>query len=143
LSAPLPDGSLAGMTASGRMFLIDVEEERLADLGSNFANGLYNAVMVASPDGHYLYYAPGAHGSAANVGGPIVRFDIQKRRVEVVAFLGDVLRKRGYQLGGSYNLQLDPDGRRLLATFNGAPLVEGAKKPQTFGEPCVLDIELN
>ena len=148
LPAPLSDGTMVGMTASGRMFSIDVEAERLTDLGPNFGDGLYTAAMVASPDDRYVYYAPGAHGSASRIGGPIVRFDIQKRKAEVVAYLAQTLRQRNYQLGGSYNLQIDPEGRRLLTTFNGAPLNaarSGKKQPKqpTFGEPCVLELELN
>ena len=143
LPNPLPDGTMAGMTANGRLFLVDLANERLTDLGANFGDGHYNAVMVASPDGQYLYYLPGAHGGASRIGCPVVRFDIQKRKAIVIAYLAETLQQHGYQLGGSYNLQITRDGRKLLTTFNGATLDPQARKPSTFGEPCVLELELN
>ena len=151
---PLPDGALAGMTAAGRVFTIHPEQGELNDLGPNIADGLYTAAMKASPDGRYLYYAPGAHGSGAKLGAPIVRFDVQRKEPVVLAFLEETLHELGYQIGGSYNLVVSNDGRRLFVTFNGAPKVDLTKletlpngkkrKPKQvlFGEPCVLQIDL-
>lgn len=150
LPSPLPDGKLVGMTRGGRIFMLDPSRQSLVDLGDNVPQAAqYTAVMKASPDGKYLYYAPGAHGSGAKLGAPIIRFDIPKRRATAIVFLAPLLRRHGYQIGGSYNLVVAKDGRRLYATFNGAPKVEPlptqkgrASKQPLFGEPCMLEIDL-
>ncbi|MBI1371478.1 MAG: hypothetical protein GC159_01770 [Phycisphaera sp.] len=144
INKPTPDGMLYAMTASGRLFAFDPEAETVKDLGPNFANGMYTAVMVADPTGKYLYYTPGAHGSAVKVGAPVIRYEIATGKKTVLAFLEDVLHTRfTYQLGGTYNLQLSPDGKRLYITFNGAAYDPSAAKVLTFGEPSVVVLHLD
>lgn len=140
---PTRDGRLYGMTASGRLFRFSPVKETVDDLGPNFGDGDYTAVMALSPDDRFLYYAPGAHGSSGKYGTPIVQYEIATGTRKVLAFLNEPVRKaRTYNLGGTYNLQLDAAGERLFVTFNGAPLVAGARKVETFGQPCVVVIKI-
>lgn len=86
-------------------------------------DGDYTAVMVQSPDGRLLCFIPGAHGSSRRQGTPV------RQRLKHV-------------LGGIYNLVIDPSGARLPCTFDGAPLVEGARRLETFGRPSVVTIAI-
>jgi hypothetical protein len=140
---PARDGRLYGMTAAGRLFAFDPSREEVKDLGPNFADGDYTAVMVLSPDDRFLYYAPGAHGSSGRWGTPVVQYKVATGRRKVLAFLNEPVRKAlRYNLGGTYNLQIDAAGERLFFTFNGAPLGEGARKEATFGQPCVVVVTI-
>jgi hypothetical protein len=137
------DGLIYGITHAGVMFALDPRTETVTDLGLNLGGGQYTAVMELSPDGKYLYYAPGAHGSATRIGTPIVQYDIARKQHKVLAFLNPPLRdKLNYNIGGTYNLKISPDGSALYATFNGAPLAEGARREETFGKPCVLILHI-
>jgi hypothetical protein len=51
-----------------------------------------------------------------------------------------VKSKLSYNLGGTYNLKCDAE--RLFVTFNGAKVVEGARKVETFGLPSLVVVEL-
>ena len=138
------DGTIYGMTKGGTLFAFDPKRETIADLGPNLGErGDYTAVMVLSPDERYIYYAPGAHGSGAKIGVPIVQYEIAGRRWKVLAFLGPVVgRKFQYNMGGTYNMQISPDGGRLFATFNGAPIEPGAKRQKAFGLPSLVVIDI-
>jgi len=139
---PASDGRLFGMTESGRLFEFNAEKQTVKDLGPNFLNGDYTAVMALSADQKFLYFAPGAHGSAAKVGTPVIQYDISRGTPKVLAFLKDaVLKKTNYYIAGNYNLQLDPSGETLFATFNGASY-EPNKKQETFGRPSLLILKI-
>lgn len=132
---PTKSGLLYGMTAAGRLFAFDPKAETVKDLGDNWQNGDYTAAMVLSPDEKYLYYAPGAHGSGNKTGAPVIQYSIATGQRKVLAFLKEPLAdKLKYNIGGTYNLQIDPKGEQLFFTFNGAnPGQKG-----TFGQPAVV-----
>lgn len=141
-SRPDRKGMPYGMTSSGRLFSFDPRSEAVKDLGPNFGKGDYTAVMALSPDDRFLYFAPGAHGSGARSGAPVVQYEIATGKRKVLAFLQQPLRdKLGYQIGGTYNLQIDPDGARLFFTFNGAD-VGGGRRQETFGKPAVVVVHV-
>ena len=136
---PAKDGTLYGMTASGRMFRFQPKSETVKDLGYNFLEGDYTAVMALSPDEKYLYYAPGAHGSGNRTGCPVIQYDIFTGKRKVLAFLKTPLLERfQYKLGGTYNLQLDAKGERLFITFNGGEL----SARNAFGHPSVVVVHI-
>jgi hypothetical protein len=142
-AGPTRAGLLYGMTSAGRLFAFEPRTDKVQDLGPNFADGDYTAVMVLSPDEKYLYFAPGAHGSSGRQGTPVVQVDLASGRRKVLAFLNEpVRRKLTYNLGGTYNLQIDPRGERLFFTFNGAPYVEQGRKTETFGQPAVVVLHI-
>jgi hypothetical protein len=139
---PAKNGILYGMTAAGQLFSFDPKTEAVKDLGPNWGKGDYTAVMVLSPDEKYLYYAPGAHGSGAKTGAPVVQYEIATGQRKVLAFLQQPLREMKYSIGGTYNLQIDPSGARLYFTFNGAPLVNNPRRTETFGQPAVVVVNI-
>lgn len=136
---PAKNGLLYGMTAQGQVFAYDPKKQDVKDLGANFLDGDYTAAMVLSPDEKYLYYAPGAHGSGAKTGVPVVQLDIANGQRKVLAFLqGPLQEKLKYNIGGTYNVQIDPTGQRLFMTFNGAdPSMRGV-----FGKPVVVVLHI-
>jgi hypothetical protein len=136
---PTKSGLLYGMTAAGRMFSFDPKAETVKDLGANWQNGDYTAAMVLSPDEKYLYFAPGAHGSGNKTGAPVIQYTIATGQRKVLAFLKEpLLEKLKYNIGGTYNLQIDGRGEQLFFTFNGAnPGQKG-----TFGQPAVVVVHV-
>lgn len=136
---PTKAGLVYGMTAAGRLFVLDPAKETVKDLGPNFTEGHYTAVMVLSPDEKYLYFAPGAHGGGTKLGVPVVQYDIATGKRKVLAFLREPLQQKfGYVTGGTYNVQIDPTGARLLMTFNGAP----PTARNAFGKPAVVVVHI-
>lgn len=132
-------GLLYGMTAAGQLFSFNPKKEKVKDLGPNFLDGDYTAVMALSPDEKYLYFAPGAHGSGNRVGTPVVQFEIATGKRKVLAFLRDPLFDRfQYKIGGTYSLQISDDGGTLYFTFNGAQESERG----TFGTPSVVVVHI-
>jgi hypothetical protein len=140
VTRPAKNGTVYGMTAAGRMFALNPrDKDAVTDLGPNLGSGDYTAVMVMSPDEKYLYYAPGAHGSGTKSGVPVVQHNIATGQRKVLAFLAAPLAKElKYQIGGTYNLQIDPAGERLYFTFNGAE--PGARS--NFGKPAVVVVHV-
>lgn len=137
---PAKDGTLYGMTSAGKLFSIDLKKEAVKDLGANFAGGDYTAAMVISPDDRYLYYAPGAHGSGSKTGVPVVQYEIASGKRKVLAFLAQPVKEKfDYDLGGTYNLQIDPAGEKLYFTFNGA----GKGQRNNFGTPSVVVVHIS
>lgn len=137
------DGRLYGFTMPGILFAFDPKTETVEDLGPNFGHGEYTAVVELSPDERFLYYAPGSHGSAVRIGCPVVQYELATRRHKVLAYLNAPLRERfSYHVGGSYNLKITPDGGTLFVTFNGAPLVTGARKTEAFGQPALVALQI-
>src|SRR5205823_12426407 len=103
------------------------------------AGGEYTAVMVLSPDEKYLYFAPGAHGGATKIGVPVVQYEIAKKQRKVIAFLSQpILRQLKWQIGGTYNVQIDAAGERLFFTFNGSE--PGARS--AFGRPAMAVVHI-
>ena len=138
-----PDGLIYGVTHAGILFSFDPRSEGITDLGPTLGGGQYTAVLELSPDARFVYYAPGAHGSATRIGTPIVQYDVKNKTHRVLAFLNAPLRQRlNYNIGGTYNLKLSADGSTLYGTFNGAPPVEGARREETFGKPCVIVLHI-
>jgi hypothetical protein len=143
-TATAADGTIYAVTNTGTMFSFDPTEEKVVELGENWPGGQYTAVMALSPDGRFVYYAPGAHGGGARIGSPVVQYDVRTKQKKVIAFLNPPAREKlSYNVGGTYNLKVSgADGGRIYATFNGAPLNPSAKKVETFGQPSVVIIDI-
>jgi len=138
-----PDGIIFGNTQAGELFSFDPATETVADLGENWPGGQYTAVMALSPDGRYIYYAPGAHGGGSRIGTPIVQYDVKTKQKKVLAFLNASARSSlKYNIGGTYNLKLKADGSQLYITFNGMSIADGPKKLETFGMPSVVIVNI-
>ncbi|MGI9014221.1 MAG: hypothetical protein ACR2GY_08225 [Phycisphaerales bacterium] len=104
------------------------------------AGPLYTAACKLSPDGRYLYYAPSAHGRSSQSGTPVLQFDTHTGKRKVIAFLHDaLLQARDYHLGGTYALEVSPDGSTIGIGWNGGQ--KGQKKPD-FGLCSVMLLEI-
>ncbi len=136
------DGRIFGMTRAGKLFEFNPTKQAIKDLGSNFLSGDYTAVMVLSPDEKYLYFAPGAHGSATRMGTPVVQYQISNGTRKVITFLRDsMIKKAAYFIGGTYSMQIDSKGAILYCVFNGAKHT-AAKNLKAFGLPSFVAIKI-
>jgi hypothetical protein len=121
-----PDGIIYATTGRqrvgvGDMWAFDVKTETFSARGSAFVGvSTYITTLDVDATGRYIYYAPGAHGSAAADGTPVVQFDAWTSQRKVIAFLSPFYSKRcGYVPEGTYGLSLDATGERLFITWNG------------------------
>jgi len=136
------DGRIFGMTKAGILFELNPVKQTLKNLGPNFLSGDYTAVMVLSPDEKYIYFAPGAHGSATRVGTPVIQYQVSNGTRKVIAFLRyPVIQKANYLIGGNYNMQIDSKGAILYCVFNGAKFA-GDRKQKVFGLPSFVAIAI-
>ncbi len=131
-------GIIVGITGAGRLFSFDPEKREVKDLGVDYD---YTAAMAASPDGKFVYFVPGAHGSSGRTGTQVVQLEVSTGARKVVVSLNETVKaKLGYNLGGTYNLKCDAE--RLYITFNGAKVAEGARKVETFGLPSLVVVDI-
>lgn len=117
------DGYIYGTTMGGELFRYSPSKDQINLLGSNFlADGEYITVCDLSPDEKYLYYLPGAHGSAGFSGTPIIQYNIGKRQQKALTFLYEPMNKAfNYAPGGTYGMKISNDGSTLYVGLNGSP----------------------
>ncbi|MEO5998292.1 MAG: hypothetical protein ABIN89_16175 [Chitinophagaceae bacterium] len=117
------DGYIYGTTMGGELFRYSPSKDEITLLGSNFlADGEYITVCDLSPDEKYLYYLPGAHGSAGFSGTPVIQYNIRKRQQKALAFLYEPMNKAfNYAPGGTYGMKMTNDGSVLYVGLNGSP----------------------
>ncbi len=107
--------------AGASVYAFDVKAEKARELGPAAAGAQeYITALALSPDGRYLYYAPGAHGSGDRDGTPIVQMDTRSGSRKVICFLAKACGKFGVTPKGTYGLALDDKGARLFVTWNAA-----------------------
>lgn len=126
-------GYIFGTTMAGELFKYSPTKDELAILGSNFlVEGEYITVCVLSPDEKYVYYLPGAHGSAGFSGTPIIQYDIAKGQQKALAFLSEPMIKAfNYAPGGTYGVKISNDGSKLYIGLNGSP--PDSSRPEGLG----------
>lgn len=134
---PAPDGTVYLVTQSpGVLFALDASGE-LRELGE--AAG-YTTSLAMAPDGGRLWYVPHAHGSAADVGTPVIEVDTATGDQRTVVELDPLAREAlGLSLGGTYNVAVDADGSTLYLGMN-------ANEPSAdslFGEVVLVIVELD
>ena len=113
-----------------RIFRLAPAKDELEMLGPDFLAGNYTTVVVLSPDEKYLYYLPGAHGGAAQIGTPVVQWNIATNERKVLAFLKSPKEKAtGYSPAGTYGAKMSADGATLYVNFNGS-LAQEANPPK-------------
>jgi len=131
------DGSVFGVTRDpDQLFRFDSPGD-VSDLGP--LEG-YVASLALSPDGSTLYYVPEAHGSAWEIGTPLIAVDTATGERRTVVRLNDLIEPAlGLRVGGTYNVVVAPDGETVYVGLNAAP--PDAKN--TFGQVvlAVVDIE--
>lgn len=117
------DGNIYGTTMGGELFRYAPSDDEITLLGSNFlADGEYITVCDLSPDEKYVYYLPGAHGSAGFSGTPVIQYNIEKGEQKALAFLYEPMNKAfNYAPGGTYGMKISNDGSTLYVGLNGSP----------------------
>lgn len=142
----LSDGSYLCVTRGGELFKFFPDEDRIEDLGLCFpakATQLYTAAMTLSPDGHFVYYIPGSHGSAHHLGTALMQYDVRTGGRKVIAFLHPFLyRELGYVAAGTFSLNMDETGGRLFVVMNGAFADLKSETGDVFGDPSILVVHV-
>jgi hypothetical protein len=118
---------------AGELFRYLPVRDELSILGSNFlVKGEYITVCDLSPDEKYVYYLPGAHGSAGFSGTPVIQYNVATGIQKVLAFLSEPMTKAfNYAPGGTYGVKISKDGSRLYVGLNGSP--PDALRPKGLG----------
>lgn len=131
------EGYIYGSTMGGELFRFSPAKDEVKILGSNFlVDGEYITVCDLSPDEKYVYYLPGAHGSAGFSGTPVIQYNIQTGQQKAIAFLYEPMNTAWkYAPGGTYGMKVSQDGSKLYIGLNGAPSDEIRPKElhQGFG----------
>ncbi len=128
------DGSIVGVTRDPDEFFVLESNGAIRDLGN--AAG-YTASLAMSADGNHVYYVPGAHGSSGEMGTPVIDLDPETGEQTTLVKLFEAANAQlGVRLGGSYNVVLDPSGRRLYVGLNAGDGEE------TFGRVFLAIINL-
>ncbi len=127
------EGYIYGTTMGNHLFRYAPAKDELIILGSNFLkNGEYITVCDLSIDEKYLYYLPGAHGSAGFSGTPVIQYEIASGKHKAIAFLSEpMLNAFNYAPGGTYGLKISEDGSKLFIGLNGSP--PDALRPKGLG----------
>lgn len=127
------EGYIYGTTMGNHLFRYAPAKDELIILGSNFLkNGEYITVCDLSRDEKYLYYLPGAHGSAGFSGTPVIQYEIASGKHKAIAFLSEpMLNAFNYAPGGTYGLKISEDGSKLFIGLNGSP--PDALRPKGLG----------
>lgn len=124
-SVESPDGVIYTVSAGGKdgpatIHALDVRTEKVRPIGpAAVGSQQYITALALDPRGRYLYYCPGAHGSADRDGTPVVQLDTRSGRRKVIAFLADhFTRTYGCTPRGTYAVAVDDRGERLFITWN-------------------------
>lgn len=111
----------SGQRASdANLCAFNTRTEKIEDLGPTAVGSqAYITTLDADPTGRYVYYMPGAHGSADRDGTPVVQFDVKTHKRKVLAFLHPYYQdKYGFSLKGTFSAAVDPSGDTLYVTWN-------------------------
>lgn len=141
------DGYIYGTTMGpGLLFRYHPASNKLDMLGPDFLLGEYTTVTVLSPDERFVYYLPGAHGGAKDIGTPVVQYDIKAGTQKVLAFLrGPIEEKTGYVAAGTYGVKISADGSTLYANLNGHAgdkIRQGKMPTHGFGLTSLVAIQI-
>jgi dipeptidyl aminopeptidase/acylaminoacyl peptidase len=100
----------------------------------------YTASIALDPDGERILYVPGAHGESSLLGTPLVALDPETGEEEELVRLHDAaLDALGVNLGGTYDLVVDPSRRIVYIGMNAGPANAG---DDTYGEIVLLVVHL-
>jgi len=134
-TVPGPDGTIYAVTRRPAEFFALETDGSLTDLGP--ARG-YTTSMALNPDGSAFYYIPDAHGAAWETGTPLIAVDTATGAETVVVELNSLaLDEFGINLGGTYNITLDPSGATLYIGMNS-----GTAEEDGFGEVILVIVTL-
>lgn len=113
---PDNNGIMYGVTHDTRkIFSFDPKAEKIRTVTTAWAD---SPGMDVVPNGKYLYFLPGGHGPSS--GTPLVQVNLANGSQKVMAFLHETIwQKAGFNLGGTYCVQVSDDGGTVYVGFNG------------------------
>ena len=116
------------------LFRYSPAQDKVELLGPDFGTGDYTTVTALSPDEKFVYYLPGSHGGAMDIGTPVVQHNIATGQRKVLAFLNAGIDKAtGYSPAGTYGMKVSADGSTIYANFNGQPHENITGHAKAFG----------
>ena len=134
-TAPARDGTVYFATEKPDRFFafrVDGTIERIADAAG------YTTSMAVEPDGSAFYSVPGAHGTQASLGTPLVAVDPATGQSRTIVRLADLVRRElGLETAGSYDVALDAANRRVFVGLN-----VGQTADDSWGDVVLAVIEL-
>lgn len=134
VTEPGAGGMVYGVTREPDAFFAMDSSGDITGLGEALG---YTASMALAPDGSSFFYMPGAHGNSSEWGSPLISVDTSTGEQTVIAELNDlVMSELGFQVGGTYNIAVSPDGDRVFMGVNAG--LDG----ESFGEVILLVIDL-
>ncbi len=134
---PAPDGTVGFVTRRPDQLHRRDPDGTVTSLGE--VEG-YVASLSLAPDGRTVHYVPGAHGDGWRSGTPLIAADLTTGdRTEVVRLNELIEPALGIGVGGSYDVVVAPDGRRVFVGLNGSDDVEDA----AFGTVVLAVVELD
>ena len=115
-----PDGVFYCIDQKGGLFKFRPDDETSESMGLNWNNGVYTTSMAMDSQFKYLYYVPGSHSNAMNLGTPVVQYNLASGEKKVIAFLGPYYHdKYGYAMSGTFGIELSLDDSLLVIQMNG------------------------
>ena len=129
------DGHIYGNSMdTNQLFRFTPATHEFKQLGHEFLSGNYTTVCVLSPDERFLYYMPGAHGGARDIGTPVLQYEIATGQRKVIAFMREAFEKlHSYVPSGSYGVKMSADGSTLYVNFNGSHVPVPQRHQLAFG----------
>lgn len=128
-----PDGGFVGVSQySFDLFAVD-SNGNVEVVGNA---GEYTASLASTPDGHRVFWMPGAHGDAWEMGAPVLQLDPASGEVtELVSLVEPFETSLGLRPGGSYSITYHEGS--LIVGVNASPLDDDSG----FGTVVLVVIE--
>jgi hypothetical protein len=135
-----PDGTAYGITVEPDALFRVAPDGTITEMGP--VEG-YTASLALSPDGTTLYYVPGAHGDAYEAGAPLIAVDTATGEHSTVVEMQDLVASAlDLRFGGTYDVVVDPGGKRLYIGANAGPAHPTGEEDDTFGTIVLVVVDL-
>ena len=135
-----PDGTAYGITVEPDVLFRVSPDGEIAEMGA--VEG-YTASLGLSPDGGTLFYVPGAHGDAYEAGAPLIAVDTATGERRTVVEMQDMVASAlDLRFGGTYDVVVDPGGKRVYIGANAGPANPDGEDDDTFGTIVLVVVDL-
>lgn len=129
------DGHIYGVTmGTNEIFRYTPATNEVKLLGRNFVTGSYTTVCVLSPDERFVYFLPGSHGGAKDIGTPVLQYEIKTGQRKVIGFMREAFETLyDYVPAGTYGTKMSADGATVYVNFNGSHVPTPPRHQAAFG----------
>lgn len=107
---------------TGKLWKLDVKKETFTPAGNlaPLSQTYITSLSMDSTD-RYLYYVPGAHGTAQIDGTPVLQYDTVTNKVKAICFMAPatLLMGTGFICNGTFGMTLSDDDSTLYVTWSG------------------------